>query len=98
MASACPIIIWAAKGRRVELMPNKRPDWCPLVAVPDHGRLIEAEELRWVFEKNFGDDTFSFQIIDAAPTIIPADKEGDGKISYSHFKGSNLCPLEAKND
>lgn len=64
-----------------------RPDWCPLVPVPDHGRLIDADALiekceemaddgdgnqldalvflRWFFEQK-------------APTIIPADKEGEG--------------------
>ena len=24
---------------------NKRPSWCPLVSVPPHGRLIDADEL-----------------------------------------------------
>ena len=42
---------------------------CPLIPVPDHGRLIDAEELPWYLK----DVT---EIVDA-PTIIPADKEAE---------------------
>lgn len=27
----------------IEVANNGRPDWCPLVPVPDHGRLIDAD-------------------------------------------------------
>jgi len=49
---------------------NSRPDWCPLIPVPEHGDLIEREKL--VFE----DDYYGWrdkQVVKAAPTIIPAD-------------------------
>ena len=59
------------------------PEDCPLIPVPDHGRLIDANALE---EKT--DDRYSLgeigrrerdDIVDAlrycAPTIIPADKE-----------------------
>lgn len=54
-----------------------RPTYCPLIPVPDHGRLIDGDELaagcddpywcRWLSE------------IEDAPTIIPADKERGNK-------------------
>jgi hypothetical protein len=53
-----------------------RPEWCPLVEVPAHGRLIDGDELsdgcdepywcRWKSE------------IDDAPTIIPAEEDESG--------------------
>ena len=76
-----------------------RADWCPLVEIPDHGRLIDADALRasikesidechkWAKEVSEGEmyarvsqslGTFvecSLRI-KAAPTIIPADKDG----------------------
>lgn len=41
-----------------------RPDDCPLVPVPDHGRLIDADKIpeRYV------------EVRDLAPTIIPAEE------------------------
>lgn len=51
-------------------------DWYEIIPVPDHGRLIDGDELargcddphwcRWLSE------------IEDAPTIIPADKVGEG--------------------
>ena len=49
---------------------------CPLISVPDHGRLIDADALSAVSAKRCG--VINIAHIDAAPTIIPADKE-DGK-------------------
>lgn len=61
-----------------------RPDWCPLVPIPDHGRLIDADALseehrKRAYETN--GSSYQFHItakawVDDAPTIIPADKEG----------------------
>lgn len=61
---------------------DARLDNCPLVAVPDHGRLIDADALTkmlyFYFEKSGGRDTLE-ALIKTEPTIIPADKEdGDG--------------------
>ena len=43
---------------------------CPLVPVPDHGRLIDADD----FFRSFP-ELIPYEF--AAPTIIPADKDGD---------------------
>ena len=55
---------------------------CPLIPVPDHGRLIDADALMKqvehdtplsaVYEKTMR------RYLNNAPTIIPADKEGNG--------------------
>lgn len=55
-----------------------RPNWCPLIPVPKHGRLIDADALLidmtnlhvsvvtgWLYVRT--------SAIDNAPTIIPAD-------------------------
>lgn len=48
---------------------------CPLISVPDHGRLIDADALKEEWRNGF-----HRKIVDAlmedAPTIIPADKDG----------------------
>ena len=66
-----------------ELLADKRRDDCPLIPVPDHGRLIDKDvmckECRRVAEEYDGiypDCTYCPAHL--APTIIPADKEGDG--------------------
>ena len=51
---------------------------CVAIPVPDHGRLIEAERLKEVFHRNVASGEAFDQLIDIAPTIIPADKEGEG--------------------
>lgn len=64
---------------------------CPLAPVPDHGRLIDAAELQKdIHEHDYilsdkwnSTDSGMFThgidyAISVAPTIIPADKEGEG--------------------
>ena len=65
---------------------------CPLIPVPEHGRLIDADTLHeelyaleYVRENEWLDGVREAQGVDAArvalldaPTIIPADKEGEG--------------------
>lgn len=51
---------------------ERLPD-CPLVPVPDHGRLIDADAL---CEGRVSNDNVVI-CAKAAPTIIPADKEGE---------------------
>lgn len=53
---------------------QKRPDDCPLVPVPPHGRLIEADRLKEVFHRNVASGEAFDQLIDIAPTIIPAEE------------------------
>ena len=70
-----------------EPMTGKRLENCPLIEVPPHGRLIDAD----AFEKHMSDtvmgdirgypyegDTWdlAFSWLDHADTIIPADPEG----------------------
>ena len=56
---------------------NPEPEIYSIIPVPDHGRLIEAERLKEVFHRNVvGGDAFD-QLIDIAPTVIPADREGE---------------------
>lgn len=58
-----------------------RPDWCPLVEVPNkHGRLIDADELKgqyphdsdWEYPVNTNE--YVVQTINEAPTIIEAEE------------------------
>ena len=61
-----------------------RADFCPLVPVPEHGRLIDADAL--LNDKGVGTQIAGWgkmyheTAIEYAPTIIQADpaKEGDG--------------------
>jgi len=50
---------------------------CPLVPVPPHERLIEAERLKVVFHRNVVSGEVFDQLIDIAPTIIEAEGENN---------------------
>lgn len=67
-----------------EIDNDTRPDWCPLVPVPDHGRLIDADELykrakirgeRFNGRFDETDNVINALYIENFPTVIPADKE-----------------------
>ena len=55
-----------------------RPSWCPLVPVPPHGRLIDADAIRAdIDEKRPGrsyEDAWALTVMDAAPTVIEAEE------------------------
>lgn len=65
---------------------QKRPDDCPLIPVPDHGELIDRDELMKFpiridhYDKEHGDKHFVLGIesvmeyIEYAPTIIPTEE------------------------
>jgi len=69
----------------------KRPDWCPLIELPPHGRLIDAKQLKekvlkWmppdpcgVEEKEYPFETdicvSMLMEIDEAPTFLEAEAE-----------------------
>ena len=56
-----------------------RPDACPLVPVPEHGRLIDADAIPWIEGRDEQDNPAYLLIkkcVDVLPTIIPA-KEGE---------------------
>ena len=62
--------------------PVIKPDWCPLVPVPEHGRLGDLDALTESLRSILNDPNCPLfvsatvdQIVDCAPTIIPADKE-----------------------
>lgn len=61
---------------------ERRPDFCPLVPVPEHGRLIDADafERRCMFDPAIEDMQDVIYALRDYPTIIPADpaKEGEG--------------------
>lgn len=60
---------------------QKRPDDCPLVPVPPHGRLVDADELYPIYADLLdGGDVKAVvpkSVIDTSPTIIPASEEGE---------------------
>ena len=71
---------------------EKRVDWCPLVEVPTHGRLIDADELRAAMYHNAFEKDSDMQrwdsgcwirykmfekVIEAAPTVIEASEDGE---------------------
>ena len=66
----CPIVFIAhAQGE------DHRPDYCPLVEVPKHGRLIDADELK----QKMHYDAFDWLVlnesdVDDAPTIIESEE------------------------
>lgn len=55
---------------------DARLDNCPLVAVPDHGRLIDADAATIICKTDAGiyDLTDTPEFLSYLPTIIPADK------------------------
>lgn len=63
---------------------ERRPDWCPLVPVPTHGRLIDSDELTKEMRLFINENMLSrddarelLETIADAPTIIPASEEGE---------------------
>ena len=57
-----------------------RPDWCPLIELPPHGRLGDLDELYKVanMADDFGADTLDMlKLIADTPTVIEAEGETD---------------------
>ena len=63
--------------RQKEWKSETRPDWCPLVALPDkHGRLVDADALEPDADYYDGDYlAYSVAQVCNAPTIV--DEEGE---------------------
>ena len=62
--------------------PVLKPDWCPLIPVPEHGRLIEADRIElymqdeWMNNELSNGDWILFrERLNETPTIIPASEE-----------------------
>lgn len=53
-----------------------RPDWCPIVEIPPHGRLIDADALCKYCDNQI-DHSVTLNDIMRMPTVIPADKDGE---------------------
>lgn len=49
-----------------------RSEWCPLVLVPPHGRLIDAD----AYKQEMKDCRMAFwdEVLDSMPTVIPAEE------------------------
>lgn len=82
----CEAVI--GKGRAVltdkeyaESPAASRPDWCPLIPVPDHGRLVDADAAMEAVEMDDRSTVIEVmhikELLCDAPTIIPASKEAD---------------------
>lgn len=83
----CPCSIYGAcdavKGRKslpagYRWIANKRPDWCPIIALPDgHGRLIDADKLmrHYAWWGECEQRELFDSIIEQQNTIVPAEKE-----------------------
>ena len=59
-----------------------RPTYCPLIPVPDHGRLIDADAMLNEYYSGSNDGEYIEKagvitplLVERLPTIIPADKE-----------------------
>ena len=64
----CPIVFRAHPQHE-----EHRPDYCPLIEVPKHGRLIDADALSQMFDS---DESFGAAVLDIiadTPTIIEAE-------------------------
>lgn len=70
---------------------GEKPDWCPLIEVPPHGRLIDADLVSKVLEHGAAEEwnqhaapfswSYAYECfndtVDLIPTVIPADKDGE---------------------
>ena len=67
-----------------EVLRAKKPSDCPIVLVPDHGRLVDADAAYDKIAEEAGEEAGNYVDMDVVgigleytPTIIPADKEGE---------------------
>ena len=80
----CPLAHWNFKNEFMgceiakkhfsteELYADGRPEFCPLVPVPPHGRLIDADKYKQ--EMKDCQKAFWDEVLDSMPTIIPAEE------------------------
>ena len=85
----CLAMLRMGEARIRPISCGTKPDWCPLIEVPtSHGRLIDAdallESIKEARKKDpeiedvYIDDYFTVaEWVVSAPTIIPADKDGE---------------------
>ena len=71
---------WAMKNDKDYAESSTRPDWCPLIEVPEpHGDLIDRDKLR---AKEFIHNGDAYAVVMSrdirnAPTVIPESEEGE---------------------
>lgn len=81
-----PMHCTVVKGHKTVGAPYgmPRPDWCPLVEIPVHGRLIDADALKetldyYICEANWGDEVnkalrwVKDEFINSENTVIEAE-------------------------
>ena len=75
---------WAVTNDKDYAESSTRPDWCPLIEVPEpHGRLGDLDALPWYLANTsvkyatYEDWEMLCDAIAAAPTVIPASEEGE---------------------
>ena len=85
----CELDTCLITGNAQKHIPHSKMPDCPLVPIPPHGRLIDADELEvqdgWLRDsKYFAQESSHTHItfvyssdIYNAPTVIPADKDGE---------------------
>ena len=77
-----PVIFDEKQVMSTSIVRSRRADSCPLVPVPPHGRLIDADALKktsYPFPCAIGVEyAVTLRSIDDAPTIIPAEEVDDG--------------------
>lgn len=71
---------WAVKNDKDYAESSTRPDWCPLIEVPEpHGRLIDASEAYDRIAEQEGGNYVDMDAVgmglDETPTVIPASEE-----------------------
>lgn len=69
--------LWAEYNRCVR--EKRMHSHCPLVPIPPHGRLIDADAMKEAFSKVWKDNQFystiTAEVVDNTPTIIEAEGE-----------------------
>ena len=72
-----PVLYDCRHDKSIAVVMDGRADKCPLVPIPPHGRLIDADALPWEKQGLLAADedwAIPCSVIENAPTIIPAEE------------------------
>lgn len=80
-----PICPFFARTRKKISIEPKRPDWCPLVEIPDeHGRLVDADKLLAEAKEQSGpmtgdgwDNWGVYDLIERQKTVVEAEEKSN---------------------
>ena len=64
-------------------MDDSKPCNCPLIPIPDHGRLIDADAL--VRDNGIKEIPEYYEVVCDAPTIIPADCKEERTVKWREW-------------